>query len=274
MERSKQYQTHVVFQVENVLHRLTRSRLEALSPIFRDMFSVPQPEGGESEGCSDNKPIVLEGYKNIDFERLIALLYPSDDLLPGEPLPITTKDEWTSVLKLAMAWEMEKVRKLAIDRLSEMDISATEKIQLGREYRVVQWFSEGIHEIASVGDIAIYPVEDLAQAVGWETAARLLWVRNRSSAMSEDVSVDLSRLTCVHSFCKHPVDVGKSLSCTDGHSASLRSPHSKRVRLLASICRAALSPVEDMGLLEPSEPDEGTVTEIERMFADEIRSLS
>jgi hypothetical protein len=62
-----------------VLHRLTRSRLEALSPVFRDMFSVPQPEGsseGDLEGSSDGHPIVLEGYKNVDFERLIALLYP------------------------------------------------------------------------------------------------------------------------------------------------------------------------------------------------------
>jgi hypothetical protein len=165
-----------------------------------------------------------------------------------------------------------QVRKLAIDKLSEMEISATEKIQLGREYRVAQWFSEGIHEIASVADISAYPVEDLAQAVGWETAARLLWVRNRSSAMSEDVLVDLSRLTCVHSFCSHPVDVGKSLNCADGHSASLRL--NKRPRTMASVCRAALSPVDDTAPLDPSEPDEGTITEIEKMFSQEIQALS
>jgi hypothetical protein len=38
-----------------------------------------------------------------------AVCFSSDDYLPGDPLPIKTKEEWTSVLKLSTAWEMEKV---------------------------------------------------------------------------------------------------------------------------------------------------------------------
>jgi BTB/POZ domain len=119
-------------QVENVLFRLSRARLESLSPVFRDMFTVPPPTRNDKkgqEGTSDANPIVLEGYKSVDFERLIALVYPrfasdsfedclillllrvpfSDDFLPGDPVPTYTKEEWTSILKLSTAWEMEKV---------------------------------------------------------------------------------------------------------------------------------------------------------------------
>jgi hypothetical protein len=43
------------------------------------MFAVPPPasdgEGGR-EGASDANPIVLEGYLSLDFERLVALIYP------------------------------------------------------------------------------------------------------------------------------------------------------------------------------------------------------
>ena len=96
------------------------------------MFSVPPPgkrndKKVEREGTSDVNPIVLEGYKSVDFERLIALIYPrfacatdvlcmiltagvySDDFLPGDPAPTYTKEEWTSILKLSTAWEMDKV---------------------------------------------------------------------------------------------------------------------------------------------------------------------
>ena len=49
------------------------------SPVFRDMFMVPQPEpesGGSIEGSNDDNPIVLEGVKSQDFTLLLSYLFP------------------------------------------------------------------------------------------------------------------------------------------------------------------------------------------------------
>ena len=62
--------------MEGALFRVSRKRLESTSTVFRDMFSVPPPEG-VIEVKVEDKSIVLEGYKSIDFERLLAFLEPS-----------------------------------------------------------------------------------------------------------------------------------------------------------------------------------------------------
>jgi len=69
-------------QVEDTLFRVSRQYFVEKSPIFRDMFSIPQIqiEGSSPEGSSDEKPLRLEGISKVDFERLLKVMYPSSAL--------------------------------------------------------------------------------------------------------------------------------------------------------------------------------------------------
>ena len=268
------YRETTVFKVEDVLFRLSRARLEALSPVFRDMFSVPSPkvrnEKKEREGTSDANPIVLEGYKSVDFERLISLIYPSDDFLPGDPVPTYTKEEWISILKLSTAWEMDKVRKKAINALSRMTMSATEKILTGREFRVARWFSEGIEEIASTEDMKKYPIEDLALTFGWETAARVLyiWSNIPFKSVPSMVQANVAGFRCRWVACDQKLRDASRFSCYAGHATNYSDaggPWRNSVRI----------PRTDL-LIPGSEPDGGPTysrDDIKKMFEEELQNL-
>ncbi|KAH6906456.1 hypothetical protein BKA70DRAFT_1287681 [Coprinopsis sp. MPI-PUGE-AT-0042] len=276
MKHGRFYRETTVFKVENVLFRLSRARLESLSPVFRDMFTVPPPTRNDKkaqaqEGASDANPIILEGYKSVDFERLIALIYPSDDFLPGDPPPTYTKEEWTSILKLSTAWEMEKVRKKAIAAISRMSMSATEKIQIGREYRVARWFSEGIEEISATEDMKKYPIEDLAQTLGWEAAARVLyiWSNIPLKSIPNVIQANVAGFRCRWTACDQRIRDARGLSCNAGHATNY-SEAGGPWRNFVRITKA--------DLMIPGSESEGGPTycreDIKKMFEEELQSLS
>ncbi|KAI6113531.1 hypothetical protein EV401DRAFT_1982808 [Pisolithus croceorrhizus] len=110
------YMTFVTLQVEDCLFRVPRQTLEAQSPVFRNMFSMPPPPDVEVEGLSDEHPIVLpEPVKARDFKRLLKVLLPTGVFSPR--LPKGDHDAWISVLKLSRMWEMEEPYSLALRNL-------------------------------------------------------------------------------------------------------------------------------------------------------------
>ena len=60
-------------QVEDTLFNVHRYFLKRESPVFQGMFSL-SPDS--PEGSSDEHPITLQGTKSLDFECLLACLYP------------------------------------------------------------------------------------------------------------------------------------------------------------------------------------------------------
>ncbi|KAH6908579.1 hypothetical protein BKA70DRAFT_272563 [Coprinopsis sp. MPI-PUGE-AT-0042] len=162
----------VVIDVGGRLYSIPKQALISQSPVFEGMFDVSN--NGAGEGASDEKPIVLEGYKSDEFECLLKVLYPQ----PLDPSPPALSPvEWVRVLKLSTIWQMEKIRDVAIEQLSECALTPIEKIQYSREYRVSKWLVEGVTELAS--DLADYEVKDLATALGWETTALILAIREK-----------------------------------------------------------------------------------------------
>jgi hypothetical protein len=91
-----------------------------------------------------------------------------------------TSEEWTSTLKLSTMWEFADVRKLAIETMSNLNLKPTDKIILGKKYRVTPWLQQGyralIQKPATNEDFENYGSE-----LGWETVARILRVRDRFS---------------------------------------------------------------------------------------------
>ncbi|KAH6908583.1 hypothetical protein BKA70DRAFT_1562620 [Coprinopsis sp. MPI-PUGE-AT-0042] len=159
--------------VEGTLYSISKEILASQSPVFEGMFDVGDRSVGE--GASDDKPILLEGYKSEDFECLLNAILPQ----PFQPFPLLlNKQEWISVLKLATIWQMDKARNAAVNKLSSFDLSPIEKIQHGSEYHVSAWFKEGIAAIAS--DFYSYKMEEIRNILGWRTKALILCARDKA----------------------------------------------------------------------------------------------
>ncbi|KAH6908570.1 hypothetical protein BKA70DRAFT_1427153 [Coprinopsis sp. MPI-PUGE-AT-0042] len=169
------------------------------SEAFAGMFSLDNP----SEGLSDDRPIVLEGYKSGDFDSLLKVLIPQP---LATSLPGLSKEEWISVLKLATIWQMDQIRKVAISRLSRMNIPPVEKITLAREYHVAAWLRDGITSLAA----RPIKVEEMAMVLGWEMTARIYAIRDSAQGSSVpsgwDQYIKTSQLAC--SACGSSSSVG------------------------------------------------------------------
>ena len=77
---------------------------------------------------------------------------------------------------------MEKLRRLAIHRLStNFLLPAQEKFVLGRTHRVGKWVDEGVRGLLQLSPLAL---EHMA-SLGWETAARLLWIKVNATSNGE-----------------------------------------------------------------------------------------
>lgn len=113
-----------------------------------------------------------------------------------------------------------QVRQMSIDHLSKLSVPDIEKIKLGREYEVLHWFSEGIEAVAYAKTVELYPVEDMAKELGWETTAKILWIRGRMDRAIEDdpFVIDLQEVTCYGGGCSERLRLPTNLSCYRGHS--------------------------------------------------------
>lgn len=75
----------------------------------------------------------------------------------------------------------EQIRTYAIHRLSTgVALSPVEKVLLARTHRVTAWLVEGVTSLVLLNSDPRPTLEDLA-TLGWETAARILWIRDNSS---------------------------------------------------------------------------------------------
>ncbi|KAF8331241.1 hypothetical protein F5887DRAFT_1074552 [Amanita rubescens] len=150
-DKNEEYYLEViVLQVENQLFKVPRHLFVKLSPVFRDMFERPVPEGTEADGSSDKQPLVLGGIEKKDFVPLLRCLYP----LPQFPAnPDTTQtftlEEWQSVLKLTSLYEMTQVKKFAIKKMDPLLITLPAlQIQLARTYDIQEWLAPGFLRLA------------------------------------------------------------------------------------------------------------------------------
>jgi len=83
-----------------------------------------------TEGQSDERPIVLQDVKSIDFEHMVWMSYNSWFFNPFTYKNvyssgwnrkyseyIASAEEWSSIISLAHRWQFEHIREAAIQRL-------------------------------------------------------------------------------------------------------------------------------------------------------------
>ncbi|KAK0212409.1 hypothetical protein DFS33DRAFT_1482309 [Desarmillaria ectypa] len=168
------YWENSIFLVEDELFRAPRYQFIKHSETFRAMFALPQADADAVEGNTDDKPICLYGVSKIDFERLLNFMYPLD--IP--PVLKRTLKEWISILKLSTMWVMTEIRNSAIFHIMErnQEVEAVERITLGRSHDVPTLVRSGLVTLVNQdGGVS----EQQAVLLGWETALRIQWVRDK-----------------------------------------------------------------------------------------------
>ncbi|KAJ2926950.1 hypothetical protein H1R20_g10124, partial [Candolleomyces eurysporus] len=178
------------FKVEQSIFEAPRYRFAEYSEVFETMFQLPAGNDGTVEGQDEAHPIILEGYQAAHFCALLKILYPTFKL---------EKEEWIGVLNLSTRWSMKKIRKHAINELSEVSLNPIEKITLGREHKVAKWFRDGLTELVS--EHPVRPLAELKSQLGTEMACTLLWVQNHTQTSPGGLVITeltLGMLGCFH----------------------------------------------------------------------------
>ncbi|TRM68981.1 hypothetical protein BD626DRAFT_472542, partial [Schizophyllum amplum] len=127
----------VTFQVTTTLFRVPRYAFEAGSAVFASMFSLPPGQGQDTEGCSDQHPVVLEGATADEYRQFLRILLPRNALRPDHDL---TLEQWTAALKLSTMWDFDDIRQLAVTKMGKLDMTREQRFRLGRAYNVSKWY--------------------------------------------------------------------------------------------------------------------------------------
>ncbi|EAU85853.1 hypothetical protein CC1G_05070 [Coprinopsis cinerea okayama7 len=103
---------NVILQVENRQFRVHKSILSKHSPVLRDMFSMPQPDGQLKEDCP---VVVLEHDLAKEWEQVLALIYDGfREVKYGVKLWFS---EIRSILSLNHKYDLPSLREEALSRL-------------------------------------------------------------------------------------------------------------------------------------------------------------
>ncbi|KAF5391754.1 hypothetical protein D9757_001731 [Collybiopsis confluens] len=139
------YYDYRVFLVDGFLFRFQINILAAESDHFRAMMDLPVDPSTE-EGLVDRNPIRIDGVSKDDFRQLLRVLSPPQRFM--EPVPTLSFSEWTSVLKLADMWCMEKVKSHAISTMDGLpDIDPVDKVVTARQFDIRSWLTPSFNEI-------------------------------------------------------------------------------------------------------------------------------
>ncbi|KAJ6546873.1 hypothetical protein B0H19DRAFT_1162841 [Mycena capillaripes] len=104
---------NIVIQAEDYQFCLFRSFLTTKSPIFQDTFSIPQPDDAERiNGC----PVVRIYDSATDAAHFFKAIFDTETFLPA-PAP-TTFEKVAAILRLSTKYEVEHLRKRALEHLS------------------------------------------------------------------------------------------------------------------------------------------------------------
>ncbi|KAJ7634519.1 hypothetical protein FB45DRAFT_1056543 [Roridomyces roridus] len=100
----------IVLQVESTQFRVSRDVLATQSPVFADMFSVPQPPNEPTvEACP---VVILSGDTAKDWELLLVVLYE-----PFDDKEMRTFDEIAAMLRLGRKYGISTAEANALGRI-------------------------------------------------------------------------------------------------------------------------------------------------------------
>ncbi|KLO04620.1 hypothetical protein SCHPADRAFT_896892 [Schizopora paradoxa] len=142
-------------KVENRIFRVPRELLETYSDVYKDMFKFPVANDEPADGERDSAPLVLDGIKKEDFRAFLSVLSSLhyESMTKSEQteknvfiiarLPLykgLRKEDWIAALRLSHMWNLENVRKKAIEVLeSDATLGMIQRLKLANEFQITNW---------------------------------------------------------------------------------------------------------------------------------------
>jgi hypothetical protein len=143
----------------------------AQSPVFDDMFSVPQQPTLAREGFDAEHPLRLDGIGIQDFKNFLrgslsstsaAFSCKNMRLILTDayraaflaPAPKLDTSSWLSVLRLSSMWQMTSLRNIAINQMDELFTSfdASERLIIAEEFDVSEWILKALTQLICRGE--------------------------------------------------------------------------------------------------------------------------
>ncbi|KAF9268511.1 hypothetical protein L218DRAFT_983941 [Marasmius fiardii PR-910] len=187
----------IIFEVDDTLFRIPSRYLFEKSDVLRAASEI---SSFTTEGTSDATPakLPLPGDATIDdFESFVKAIYPMTIDLPAPTC--FSKVQWISVLKLSTCWMFDDLRRLAVNQITACSPSPSEKILLGRKYKVKRWLLEGLRQLSERSSTLV-PLDELA-SLGEGTAMRLLYIRNSPPVYHGCTTLQADILSSGRSYC-------------------------------------------------------------------------
>jgi hypothetical protein len=102
-----------------------------------------------------------------------------------------TAEEWVAVLDMSVLHQLSDARALAIERLSRPgNIAGVDKILLARKHKIESWLWDGYQEVV-IRDQCFSDEEE--DRLGWKTVSKLYRVRDRYFRYSEDIRAHIGK---------------------------------------------------------------------------------
>ncbi|TFY63666.1 hypothetical protein EVJ58_g3117 [Rhodofomes roseus] len=184
---------NAVFQVESLLFRVHASLFKN-SPIFSDIIRASF-NLDSNEGRSDKKPILLTGTAATNFECFLSCFYPSRTSWQVDDMPFKA---WASVFDLAMKWQFDDVRDLAVRHLQDIRTDAPTlagQIALASRHRLEGWYWEACLKIC---ERAPPLSEDEGAQLGLAETVRLSAIRQTIRSRASQSLTSGSRAHMLH----------------------------------------------------------------------------
>ncbi|KAF8331248.1 hypothetical protein F5887DRAFT_998559 [Amanita rubescens] len=138
------------------------------------MYAIPVCGDAGPNAVSVDQPLVLEGIEKKDFIQLLRCLYP---LQYGDHNLEFSLEEWQSVLKLALRYEMAEIKTFVVKKMTPLltDFPSLQ-IHLAKAYDIQSWLGPGLSRL-------VWRAEPLSQEdvrlVGLSDSLKICALRER-----------------------------------------------------------------------------------------------
>ncbi|KAG8928401.1 hypothetical protein FRC00_001761 [Tulasnella sp. 408] len=204
--------SYLVFLVEDTIFHIPVRRLKQ-SQYFRDMLD-DMHTGKESEGKSDDHPIVLGGISAFEIASFLDVL--DTPFVLGDPG--FSFEQWAAALHLATMWSFDDLRNSIVPQMDDMtsDANPFDVINASLKCKVEHWLHPAYEALCCREDSF---TDDEVEWLGIKRAAALWRIR-------ESFEFEKSVRTQSFSSC-----CGNDLICQDCHNVvSQTQPQAKKSR--------------------------------------------
>ncbi|KAF6759572.1 hypothetical protein DFP72DRAFT_885473 [Ephemerocybe angulata] len=192
----------LILRIDDVTETVPARLTTIYAPIFAKIVKLNDQgptlsEDGDMDHPPNDRAIVITYCTISEFHCFMKVL------CGPKAAPVSlAKEEWISVFKLATMWDAHWIRTEAIHEIAQLGGlgSPLEMALLGKKHNVAYWYIEGLCALSRDGDST--PLDQIGEALGWETAARIASAGlatsegQRAAAKHTALSVPITTLSC------------------------------------------------------------------------------